>query len=627
MEVQRVKEFESCRLCLTEIWDRTITLLGGIIKDMLEIILPELNLSVSETPAICKKCLETLKQSYNFKSACLEAEDKVQDFVNPSLPSCVDLKQVLKKKHNINKIAENYVVCRMCLGLGHENSCTKLCSYDGDPLKNMVEKCLPEMGIDITKDPTICPVCLEQLEDQFHFIIQCLDTEEKVNYYCERKHISREIDLHSVYLFSMVDDNEDMDKQYDIVDNSDMKRENAGITVQTDSKVTDGSRQDNVKNAYDPVTFVDLTKDMLAAKTKNEFKREKKGTLPLEKMDVFPLEHAPLQKIDPPSEEVTFEVTKDGNGDDVITSHTSRIKTKEEDSSDVSVTSEDLLITTRFEEYDPSNLKKNKKVMKPKKPVAVQKATVDYKDDDVEDSDDSSHPKKRLVTRKCNQCNFKTKYTSRMKAHKTLNHSGRDADAPKNGHKPKLDKEPNSTIKCRACPYTTTDPSEYKSHKQNHKKEKEQKCHICGAVFVRSDFLKKHIENHGAQTIIANKPSKKPVPRIHSATATKSSRKHSFNFNGQFLKMFKCQLCPYQSRMRSNLLKHSLIHKKTTEIVKHKCKLCNFETIHKENFLAHTQSHDRDIENQVKKCFLCSFQPTTEKALKVHVNTVHKSNG
>lgn len=34
--------FVYCRLCLTEIHDSNVTLLDGIIKDMLEIILPEL---------------------------------------------------------------------------------------------------------------------------------------------------------------------------------------------------------------------------------------------------------------------------------------------------------------------------------------------------------------------------------------------------------------------------------------------------------------------------------------------------------------------------------------------------------------------------------------------------------
>jgi len=223
MEVSKEKHFESCRLCLTDIRDSNVTLLDGIIKDMLEIILPELNFSICDMPAICKTCLETLKQSYNFKSSCLEVEDKVQDFVDPKSPSTIDLKQVIRRSNKINSFSKTHVVCRTCLGLGEASACLKLCSYEGDPLKNMVEKCLPEMGIELTKDPIICPICLEQLEEQFHFIMQCLDTEEKINYYCERKGIFKQIDLHSVYLFSMMEDNEDVDKQYEEMQTGDLE--------------------------------------------------------------------------------------------------------------------------------------------------------------------------------------------------------------------------------------------------------------------------------------------------------------------------------------------------------------------------------------------------------------------
>lgn len=49
----------------------------------------------------------------------------------------------------------------------------------------------------------ICSMCLEQLEEQFHFIMQCLDTEAKINFYSERKHVFSDIDLYNVCLFAV----------------------------------------------------------------------------------------------------------------------------------------------------------------------------------------------------------------------------------------------------------------------------------------------------------------------------------------------------------------------------------------------------------------------------------------
>lgn len=58
-------------------------------------------------------------------------------------------------------------------------------------------------------------MCLEQLEEQFHFIMQCLDTEAKINYYAERKRIFKDVDLHNVYLFAIrMEETDELEKQY-----------------------------------------------------------------------------------------------------------------------------------------------------------------------------------------------------------------------------------------------------------------------------------------------------------------------------------------------------------------------------------------------------------------------------
>lgn len=291
---------------------------------------------------------------------------------------------------------------------------------------------------------------------------------------------------------------------------------------------------------------------------------------------------------------------------------------KQETDTDASVTDpSDLLEVRKVRKVrDIATYKRTSKESTQPEPSKVEP---DYKETAVEDGepDCTDSPKKRLILRKCKYCNFKTKFTSRMKAHMTVNHPGETKKLE--GDDVKVEK----TWTCWRCSFKASSKSELVLHRSQHIKETQFTCPHCSTVFHKEHFFIKHVENHTNNT---EKPRKKSKKKKESSTGPSKPIGNRFGFNGQFLKMFKCRLCPYQTRMKSNYEKHQQIHRKPIEIVTHKCKECNFETIQKENYLTHMQTHELDDINKIPKCFLCSFQPKSESALKHHVNTAHKSN-
>ncbi|ERL94511.1 zinc finger protein 711 [Dendroctonus ponderosae] len=567
----------NCRLCLAEINESDFSVLDGIFKDMLEIILPELNLVICESPSLCTNCLETLKQAYNFKSSCLEVEDKIHDFMS-SNPSCVNLKQMVHATNSIEPIPDATSVCRTCLGVSEESLNTKIASYEGDPLQNMFEKCLPEMRLELTKDPSICSLCLEQLEEQFQFIMQCLDTEAKISCYSESKKIFKGVELRAVHVFSItMEESDELEKPYEEMDsNSDRTME---IKLEETRIKSMGIKEEDGLG----VTTMDLEECVFYPEIKSK---------------VEPCSDSEDRR--QPNETARQRVMKQ------------KRQTKcDEGDSDDSVTKESDLLDVRRVTCTQSALDES--------PISKPKPRYYFRTEDDEVSEDE------LPTRskRCKFCDFKTTFSSRYKAHMTMNHSNEEKKEEE-----KMKKVPDPYFRCRQpnCDFKTMSKRENAAHKKQHKKDREQHCNYCGMTFVRPDFLKKHIDNHEANPNTSNVEKKTTCNTGTSFNMSKRKEsRNTFSINGQVLKMFKCRLCPYQTRLKSNHERHALTHKKITQIVAHKCNLCNFETIHKENFMTHMHNTHNEGDSKLMKCFLCSFQPADEAALKQHVLQVHKS--
>ncbi|KAJ8939394.1 hypothetical protein NQ314_011140 [Rhamnusium bicolor] len=104
-------------------------------------------LSTSEQPVMCTNCAETLKNICDFKSVCLQTRNCIVHFVKNVINAKVDLKDImyLSKKEKENVISEAYTICSFCMNLVESCYCTSLDNEEGVIVKNMLQKCLPEL--------------------------------------------------------------------------------------------------------------------------------------------------------------------------------------------------------------------------------------------------------------------------------------------------------------------------------------------------------------------------------------------------------------------------------------------------------------------------------------------------
>ncbi|KAJ8966841.1 hypothetical protein NQ314_003275 [Rhamnusium bicolor] len=137
-----------CRFCFKTCY--IFQALEEMTGKMLDMLLLNVNLSITEEPIICSKCAETLKNMFDFKSVCFYTRDYIVKNANNAK---VDPKYMcLSKKENENIISEAYTICNFCMNLVESCYCTSLDNEEeGVIVKNMLEKCLPEL---------VCTYCI-----------------------------------------------------------------------------------------------------------------------------------------------------------------------------------------------------------------------------------------------------------------------------------------------------------------------------------------------------------------------------------------------------------------------------------------------------------------------------------
>ncbi|XP_045469032.1 RE1-silencing transcription factor B-like [Harmonia axyridis] len=119
-------ESSICRICLLFTSnsqsldvDAVISSTNILLRDMVQLCMPEMDLDLTTTPKICTTCSSEIEKFYSFKSSCLETENKVRYYLDNSSTnkndSKVDLIDVIQSNGvvlNINldfdvSIAEN----------------------------------------------------------------------------------------------------------------------------------------------------------------------------------------------------------------------------------------------------------------------------------------------------------------------------------------------------------------------------------------------------------------------------------------------------------------------------------------------------------------------------------------
>ncbi|KAJ8952574.1 hypothetical protein NQ318_006941 [Aromia moschata] len=179
-------KIQICRLCLKVISDDSFEVLKETHKIHILYILPETNIVVSTNPVLCKICVNTLQESYNFKTACVEVESFLQEFIIPdrqldleTVMSSETLRKVENEMGKLVHVKDKSMICRLCLTAIEVNSFKEF----GIIEENLLQKCVPEMDLTLTEKPISCENCIEYLQSQFNFVMKCLDIDEAINDY------------------------------------------------------------------------------------------------------------------------------------------------------------------------------------------------------------------------------------------------------------------------------------------------------------------------------------------------------------------------------------------------------------------------------------------------------------
>ncbi|KAJ8948496.1 hypothetical protein NQ318_000033 [Aromia moschata] len=138
---------EICRFCLKTI-EKPIPI-DEMVKEIIDILMLNLDLRITPEPVMCYGCAETLKTAFDFKSACIYTEDCLYPFIEGKNETKLDLREVYLKVNDSEDIegVEGREVCRFCMKPSDSGFCTPVEVIDENvEIKKLLENYLPELS-------------------------------------------------------------------------------------------------------------------------------------------------------------------------------------------------------------------------------------------------------------------------------------------------------------------------------------------------------------------------------------------------------------------------------------------------------------------------------------------------
>ncbi|XP_060534988.1 zinc finger autosomal protein-like [Cylas formicarius] len=214
---------------------------------------------------------------------------------------------------------------------------------------------------------------------------------------------------------------------------------------------------------------------------------------------------------------------------------------------------------------------------------------------------------KKLVSLKCNECDFSTqKGVLDLKRHKLI-HKG------------------VKIYKCDVCSYQTSTRSYLRVHMLVHFKNKQVKMHKCvKCAYETRDYsnLLKHRRVH----LTSEELDK--LPYHHCSYCNYRTKfkdiclKHErIHKKPGEIRMYQCDKCPFYSRY--GLHKHKLVHKEITELDFLQCGSCSYLTLCKRALNEHMIKHKSPDELEWFYCNECDFKSPLKRKLKCHIMVRH----
>ncbi|XP_050507491.1 probable serine/threonine-protein kinase DDB_G0282963 isoform X2 [Diabrotica virgifera virgifera] len=161
-----------CGLCLKTTNTENAT---EVFIDMIQIVIPDL-LPYLNKAGVCDDCNRLVSSIFNFKSTCLEIEDNLYNYKTKNCKE-LDLEDLVGLREN--GFHKNSRICRTCFKVVEDDMYLFVNKNNDSSLQLHQKKCLPELNMELTKQPVICVDCVDMLRSYFNFITRCLDNVER----------------------------------------------------------------------------------------------------------------------------------------------------------------------------------------------------------------------------------------------------------------------------------------------------------------------------------------------------------------------------------------------------------------------------------------------------------------
>ncbi|XP_018575554.1 uncharacterized protein LOC108914265 [Anoplophora glabripennis] len=151
-----------CRFCLKTITDGHFKVIDNDIEDIQSFLLLKLKLDGESVEVICLACKRKLYAALKFKTTCLDTDYTIIPYL--------DCKKVLQ-------LDISREICRLCMHpVENEFRCIR------EEELEAIQKLIPEMNINIIKDPVVCKECFDSLCTHNSFLREVEEKSEGIFY-------------------------------------------------------------------------------------------------------------------------------------------------------------------------------------------------------------------------------------------------------------------------------------------------------------------------------------------------------------------------------------------------------------------------------------------------------------